>query len=132
MPSIFTQIVNRQIPAYIVAEDSDFIAFLDIHPITKGHTLVVPKIEVDYVFDLEDILLSKLLLFAKRVAKGIQEVVPCLRIGMATVGLEIPHAHLHLIPLNATHDIDFKKKPLTYTSAELSVLAEDIKAHIVV
>jgi histidine triad (HIT) family protein len=132
MPSIFTQIINRQIPAYIVAEDSDFIAFLDIHPITKGHTLVVPKIEVDYVFDLEAILLSKLLLFAKRVAKGIQEVVPCLRIGMATVGLEIPHAHLHLIPLNAAHDIDFKRKPLTYTAAELNVLAEDIKAHIVV
>ena len=130
MATIFTQIIHRQIPAYIVAEDENFIAFLDIRPLAKGHTLVVPKVEVDYVFDLEDTLLSKMLLFAKHVAKGIQQVVPCLRIGMAIVGLEVPHAHLHLIPLNSAYDIDFKKKPLAYTEEAFSALAQSIKAHI--
>jgi len=130
MATIFTQIINKHIPAYIVAEDERFIAFLDIRPLAKGHTLVVPKVEVDYIFDLEDALLSNMLPFAKRVAKGIEKVVPCLRIGMAVVGLEVPHAHLHLIPLHAAYDIDFKKKPLTYTQEEFTSLAQAIQADI--
>lgn len=130
MASIFTQIINRQIPAHIVAENNNCIAFLDIRPLAKGHTLVVPKLEIDYVFDIEDALLSELMLFAKQVAKGIQQVVPCLRIGMAVVGLEVPHAHLHLIPLNNAYDIDFKKTPLSYTPAELAELAKAIRSRI--
>ena len=106
------------------------MAFLDIHPLAVGHTLVVPKKEVDYLFDLEDTALAGLMLFAKRVAIGIQKVVPCLRVGMAVVGLEVPHAHIHLVPLNDPYAIDFKKPKLTLSQAELSKLANQLRAAI--
>ena len=130
MPSLFTQIINRALPGYIVAEKADYMAFLDIHPLAVGHTLVVPKKEVDYLFDLEDTALAGLMLFAKRVAIGIQKVVPCLRVGMAVVGLEVPHAHIHLVPLNDPYAIDFKKPKLTLSQAELSKLANQLRAAI--
>ena len=130
MASIFTQIINRKIPSHLVAEDDQYIAFLDIHPIAQGHTLVVPKKEVDYLFALDDQTLGGLLPFAKKVAAGIQAVVPCLRIGMAVVGLEIPHAHVHLVPLNSMYDIDFSKPKLKLAQEELSAAAAQIKRFI--
>lgn len=105
MASIFSHIIKGEIPSYKVAEDNLFYAFLDINPTSKGHTLVVPKEEVDYLFDLEDNTLSGLTLFAKKVAKAIKEVIPCQRVGVAVVGLEVPHAHIHLIPINEEKDM---------------------------
>lgn len=130
MASLFTQIINRELPAYIVAEAEDYIAFLDTHPLAKGHTLVVPKKEVDYLFDLDDATLVGSMLFASQVAKGIQEVVPCLRVGMAVVGLEVPHAHIHLVPLRSPYDIDFQKPKLQLSSTELGEIAEQLRAAI--
>lgn len=130
MESIFTKIINRDIPSYIVAEESDYIAFLDIHPLAVGHTLVVPKKEIDYLFDLDDTVLTGLMVFTKRVAIGIQQVVPCLRVGMAVVGLEVPHAHIHLIPLNDLYDIDFKKPKLQQSQVMLSNVANQLQAAI--
>ncbi len=126
MPSLFTQIIRREIPSYIVAETADYIAFLDIHPLARGHTLVVPKQEVDCLFDLNDTTLSGLILFAKQIAKGIEQIVPCLRVGMAVIGLEIPHAHIHLVPLNDLYDIDFKKPKLQLSQEELNKLANQL------
>ena len=128
MASIFTQIINRTIPAHIVAESNQYIAFLDAKPIAQGHTLVVPKKEIDYLFALYDETLSRLLVFAKKVAVGIQRVVPCLRVGIAVIGLEVPHAHVHLVPLNSAYDIDFSKPTLQLTQEALSKLAAQIKA----
>jgi len=130
MASIFTKIINRDLPGYIIAEESDYIAFLDIHPLAKGHTLVVPKKEVDYLFDLDEAMFTGLMLFAKRVATGMQKVIPCLRIGMAVVGLEIPHAHIHLIPLNDLYDIDFKKPKLKLSQLALSKMSKQLQATI--
>jgi len=130
MASIFTKIVNREIPGYIVAEDEQHIAFLDINPLAKGHTLVVPKQEVDYVYDLEDDALANLHVFAKKVAKGLEKVVPCLRIGVAVVGIEVPHCHVHLIPLNTMDDINFTKPKLQLPQDEMASLTEQIKAAV--
>jgi histidine triad (HIT) family protein len=130
MESIFTKIINRDIQSYIVAEESDYIAFLDIHPLAVGHTLVVPKKEIDYLFDLDDTVLTGLMVFTKRVAIGIRQVVPCLRVGMAVVGLEVPHAHIHLIPLNDLYDIDFKKPKLRQSQVMLSNMANQLQAAI--
>lgn len=130
MPSLFTQIIDRDIPAHIVAETKSYIAFLDINPLAKGHTLVVPKKEVDELFSLDDTTLAGLVLFAKQVAQGIQKVVPCLRIGMAVIGLEVPHAHLHLVPLNGLYDIDFQKPKLQLSPAELGAVAEQMRVAI--
>ena len=130
MASIFTQIIQGTIPGHIVAEDTQYLALLDIHPIARGHTLVIPKQEVDYLFDLDDSTLGELFVFAKRVALGIQQVVPCRRVGMAVVGLEVPHAHIHLVPINSTYDIDFSKPPLQLTQEELATVAVQIKAAI--
>jgi histidine triad (HIT) family protein len=130
MESIFTKIINRDIQSYIVAEESDYIAFLDIHPLAVGHTLVVPKKEIDYLFDLDDTVLTGLMVFTKRVAIGIRQVVPCLRVGMAVVGLEVPHAHIHLIPLNDLYDIDFKKPKLQQSQVMLSNMANQLQAAI--
>lgn len=130
MASLFTQIIDRKIASHIVAEQADYIAFLDIHPLSRGHTLVVPKKEVDYLFELDDNTLSGLMLFAKRVAKGVQQIVPCLRVGMAVVGLEIPHAHIHLVPLNNLYDIDFKKAKLQLSQEELARLAHQLRTTI--
>ena len=130
MPSIFSKIVNGEIPAYKVAESNDYLAFLDINPLCKGHTLVIPKKEIDYIFDLNDDDLQGLILFAKKVAKGIEKTIPCKRIGIAVIGLEIPHAHIHLIPLQGIYDIDFSKPKLMLPAEEMRTIAEKIAANI--
>jgi histidine triad (HIT) family protein len=127
MASIFTRIVNREIPAHIVAEDERYIAFLDINPLTIGHTLVVPKKEVDYLFDLDDDTLAGMNVFSKKVAIAIKKAVPCLRIGVEVIGLEVPHAHVHLIPMNRTEDLNFKRAKLKPTKEELTEVAERIR-----
>lgn len=127
MASIFTRIINREIPGEIVAEDENFIAFLDIMPLVVGHTLVVPKKEVDYIFDLEDDQLAAIQLFAKKVAKGVKKAVPCKRIGVAVIGLEVPHAHIHLVPMNSADDLNFTRPKLKPTREELSAVAQKIR-----
>jgi histidine triad (HIT) family protein len=126
MSSIFTKIINGEIPCYKVAESETCFAFLDINPLAKGHTLVVPKKEVDYIFDVEDVLYSELMLFAKRVGKAIKKVVPCERIGVTVIGLEVPHAHVHLIPINGIGDMNFAKPKLALSKDELAELATRI------
>ncbi len=130
MPSVFTKIINREIPAFIVAEDDDFIAFLDIFPLAKGHTLVIPKKETDYLFDIEDEMLGKMMAFAKRVAKAVEKSVACQRIGLAVIGLEVPHAHIHLIPLQSVEDINFSRPKLTVDKEEMKKIAGDIQSHL--
>ncbi len=130
MSTIFTRIVNREIPAHIVAEDDHFLAFLDINPLAKGHVLVIPKKEVDYFFDLDDDTLSGINLFCKKVAKGLEKAIPCLRVGVAVVGLDVPHAHLHLIPLNSMEDINFNKPKLKLSPEELASISEQIRISI--
>ena len=112
MASIFTKIINREIPAYIVAEDDHFIAFLDVFPVAHGHVLVVPKQEVDYLFDLDDDTYTNLMHFAKKVSKGLEKAFPCERIGVAVIGLEVPHCHVHLVPLQSMEDLNFTKPKL--------------------
>ncbi len=112
MASIFSKIVTGEIPAYKVAENESFLAFFDISPLAEGHTLVIPKAEIDYLFTLDDQLLADMMVFAKRVAIGIEKVIPCKRIGIAVIGLEVPHAHIHLIPINHVSDIDFSRPKL--------------------
>jgi histidine triad (HIT) family protein len=126
MSSIFTKIVNREIPAHIVAEDNDHLAFLDINPLVMGHSLVIPKVEVDYIYDMSDDQLSRLNLFAKKVAKAIEATVDCNRIGIAVIGLEVPHAHIHLIPINTMDDMNFSRPKLSPTQEELAVTAAKI------
>ena len=128
MASIFTKIVQGDIPSYKVAETDNCYAFLDIHPLAEGHVLVIPKEEVDYLFDVEDGLYTDLMLFSKKVAKAIKKVIPCERIGVAVIGLEVPHAHVHLVPINNVHDIDFSRPKLTFNEAELEATAEKINA----
>jgi histidine triad (HIT) family protein len=128
--SIFSKIINREIPAYIIAEDNQFIAFLDIMPIAEGHTLVVPKKEIDRFFDLPDSELTSINLFAKRIAAAIEKTFPCDRVGISVVGLEVPHAHMHLLPLNSSNDLNFSNPKLKLTSAELAEIAERIKANL--
>ena len=127
MDSIFTRIINRDIPGYIVAEDDQSIAFLDISPLVMGHVLVVPKQEVDYIFDLDDTTFTNLQLFSKKVAKAIKSVVECERIGIAVIGLEVPHAHIHLVPLNTMDDINFSRPKLDPSSDELAAMADTIR-----
>ncbi len=127
MASIFTRIIQGEIPCHKVAENEKFIAFLDITPVAKGHTLVVPKEEVDHFFDLNDNLLSEINLFAKEVSTKLQRTVPCRRIGVAIIGLEVPHAHVHLIPLNTMADINFSAERLKMSSEELAALATEIR-----
>jgi histidine triad (HIT) family protein len=120
MASIFTKIVNGEIPAHKVAESVDFLAFLDINPLKEGHVLVIPKKEVDYIFDIEDDLYVSMMIFAKIVAKGIKRAIPCDRIGVAVVGLEVPHAHIHLIPIDKISDMNFSNPKLNLSQEELS------------
>jgi histidine triad (HIT) family protein len=129
MPSIFSKIVSGEIPSYKVAETDEFLAFLDVNPVAKGHTLVIPKQEVDYFFDLNDTLYTGLMLFAKKIAPAIERVIPCKRIGVSVIGLEVPHTHVHLIPLNTMADMDFSKK-MNVTSEELAQLAAAIRQQI--
>lgn len=126
MASIFSKIVAGEIPSYKIAEDENFFAFLDINPLTPGHTLVIPKREEDYIFDLDDNELSGLMVFAKKVAKGIEKVIPCERIGVTVIGLEVPHAHVHLIPINGINDMNFAKSKAKLSSEEFKSLAEKI------
>lgn len=126
MASIFTKIINGEIPSYKVAESERCYAFLDINPLSKGHTLVVPKKEVDYIFDVEDELYVELMKFAKRVGKAIEKVVPCERIGVTVIGLEVPHAHVHLIPINGINDMNFAKPKAELSRDEFILLAQEI------
>jgi histidine triad (HIT) family protein len=126
MASIFTRIINREIPGHIVLEDERFIAFLDITPLVLGHTLVVPKNEVDYIFDLDDETLGAMNVFAKKVAHAVKKAIPCKRIGVAVIGLEVPHTHVHLIPMNTMNDINFTQPKLKPSQEELSGVAKKI------
>ncbi len=130
MPSIFTKIINGEIPCYKIAESEDCFAFLDINPLALGHTLVVPKKEVDYIFDVDDSDYQSLMLFAKKVAGAIEAEVACERIGMTVIGLEVPHAHVHLIPINGISDMNFAKPKLNLSSEEFQQLAERISARL--
>ena len=130
MSSIFTKIINGEIPSYKVAEDENYYAFLDIFPLAKGHTLVVPKKEVDYIFNLDDETYKGLWAFAKKVALGVEKAVPCERVGIAVLGLDVPHAHIHLLPLNNMEDFDFKKKKLKLEKEEFIEIATAISKAI--
>ena len=127
MASIFSKIVNGELPSYKIAETEDYYAFLDIFPLKKGHTLVIPKQETDYIFDLDDELYKGLFGFAKKVGLAIEKVIPCQRIGIAVVGLEVPHAHIHLIPLDDIYDIDFRQPKLKLSEEEFKKIAADIR-----
>ncbi len=127
MASIFSKIIARDIPAYVVAEDEHYLAFLDINPLAEGHTLVIPKVEVDYIYDLDDDTLAGLHVFAKKVAKGIAAVVDCERIGVTVIGLEVPHAHVHLIPINGVHDMNFAQPKLSFSMEEMTAIADKIR-----
>jgi len=124
--SIFTRIANGEIPCYKIAEDDHCLAFLDVNPLVPGHTLVIPKQQVDYIFDVEDDLLMKLHLFAKKVALKMDRAIQCERIGVSVIGLEVPHAHIHLIPMNRVSDMDFSKPKIEISSEKMSELAERI------
>lgn len=130
MTTIFSKIVKNEIPSYRIAEDDRFYAFLDINPLAEGHTLVIPKKEVDNLFDLEDDLLAGMSVFAKKVARAIEKVVACKRIGVAVLGLEVPHAHIHLIPINSEADISFSRPKLKFSEAEFIELAEKISREV--
>ncbi len=130
MATLFTKIIKGEIPSYKIAEDENFYAFLDVFPIAKGHALVVPKKEVDYLFDMDDETLGGLHVFAKKIAKAIEKAVPCKRIGTAVVGLEVPHAHLHLIPINKISDISFERPKLKLSEDEFKEILEKIKEQL--
>jgi histidine triad (HIT) family protein len=127
MPTLFSRIITGEIPCHKIAEDDDFFAFLDINPVAVGHTLIVPKEEVDYLFDLEDQTLGRMMAFAKRVAAAQEAAIPCKRIGLTVIGLEVPHAHIHLVPLNQEADIYFGKEKLQPSQAALAETAERIR-----
>jgi len=131
MASVFTKIVRGEIPSYKIAEDEQFYAFFDINPLAKGHTLVVPKLEVDYIFDLDDKMLADMMVFSKKVAAAIKAVVPCNRVGVAVVGLEVPHCHIHLCPINNLGDLNFSNPKISMSPAEFKDLASKISAKVV-
>ena len=130
MSSIFSRIVAGEIPCYKIAEDVNFFAFLDISPLAKGHTLVIPKNEIDYIFEIEDGQLGAMTIFAKKVAKAIEKAVPCKRIGIAVLGLEVPHAHIHLIPINNVSDIDFSRPKLSLSPEEMVKISSEIRNNL--
>jgi histidine triad (HIT) family protein len=127
MASIFTRIINREIPGHIIAEDDKYIAFLDVMPLVHGHVLVVTKQEVDYIFDLDDATLAGLHVFSKKIAKAIKKAVPCKRVGIAVIGLEVPHTHVHLVPMNSVGDINFTQPKLKPSTEELTTFADKIR-----
>jgi histidine triad (HIT) family protein len=131
MATIFTKIIQGEIPCYKIAEDDRYLAMLDINPLKEGHTLIVPKKEIDYIFDIDDSTLSGMMVFAKKVAIALKSVVECKRIGVVVIGLEVPHAHIHLIPMNSEGDLSFSKPRVKLTSQELSALSEKIGAKVV-
>jgi len=130
MASIFTKIIQGEIPSYKIAEDEKYYAFLDIHPLSKGHTLVIPKKETDYIFDMTDGDLAGMMVFAKKIALAIEQVIPCKKVGIAVLGLEVPHAHIHLVPINTVYDIDFKQPKLSLTNDEFAALTEAISSKL--
>lgn len=130
MESIFTKIIRGDIPSYKIAEDDKYYAFLDINPLAKGHTLVVPKSETDYIFDMPDEDLAGMFVFAKKIAKAIEQVVPCKKVGIAVLGLEVSHAHIHLVPINSVFDIDFKQPKMQFTKEEFEATAASINSKI--
>ncbi|MBS0010390.1 MAG: HIT family protein [Bacteroidales bacterium] len=130
MSSIFTKIVNGEIPCYKIAEDESFLAFLDINPLKKGHTLVIPKKEVDYLFDLDEESLAGMMIFSRKIALAIEKVVPCNRIGVVVLGLEVPHAHIHLIPIDSEADVRFSNPRVKLTEEEFKNLADRISKEI--
>lgn len=130
MASIFTKIINGDIPAHKVAENESYLAFLDIRPLAKGHTLVVPKAEIDYLFDLDDDQIGGLMAFAKRVAKGLEATVDCKRVGVMVIGTEVPHAHVHLVPFQKEAQIDITRKPIEMTQEAMAELASDIRQKV--
>jgi len=130
MSSIFSKIIAGEIPCYKIAENADFIAFLDVFPLKKGHVLVVPKKEIDYIFDLDNETYLGLMLFSKTVAAAIKKAIPCKRVGVSVVGLEVPHAHVHLIPINTVSDMDFSNAKLTLSKDEFEKIANSIKTYL--
>ena len=130
MATIFTKIIKGEIPCYKIAEDEKYFAFLDINPLRAGHTLVVPKKETDYIFDLDEDQLSGIILFSKKVAAAIKSAIPCNRIGVAILGLDVPHAHIHLVPMDTMEDINFKKPKLKFTSEEFKEIADKISRKV--
>ena len=131
MATIFSRIVAGEIPCHKIAEDNEFFAFLDIHPVATGHTLVIPKEEVDYLFAIDDAKLGRMMAFAKRIARAQEQAIPCKRIGLTVIGLEVPHAHIHLVPITRESDIYFDRPKGTPTTDELAATAAAIRAHIV-
>ncbi len=131
MPSIFSRIIAGEIPSYKIAENEHFYAFLDVFPMALGHTLVVPKLETDYIFDLNDEFLSEILVFAKPIAKAIEQAFPCERCGLSVIGLEVPHAHLHIVPINSADDLNFTRSKLKLNAEELKEVQEKIRQHLI-
>jgi histidine triad (HIT) family protein len=128
--TIFSRIISGEIPCYKIAEDDQYFAFLDISPMTKGHTLIVPKQETDYLFDLDDALLSGMMVFAKKVAVAIKKGIPCVRVGVVVLGMEVPHAHIHLVPLNKESDLNFRNPKLKLPSEEMEEIAIAIRSQL--
>jgi histidine triad (HIT) family protein len=126
MATLFSKIIAGEIPCYTVAETNDYLAFLDVRPLTAGHTLVIPKVEVDYIFDLEQETYAGLFLFAQIVAKSIKAAIPCTKVGIAVIGLEVPHAHIHLVPMNTIGDLNFEKERMQFTPDEFNAFADKI------
>jgi len=130
MATLFTKIIKGEIPSYKILENENYYAFLDIYPLVKGHTLVIPKTKVDYIFDVDDILLANMMVFSKKVAIALEKTVPCKRIGVAVLGLEVPHAHIHLIPLQSERDIEFSRPKLKLSKEEFIEIAKKIKSNL--
>ena len=130
MPSIFTKIIQGEIPSYKIAETDEYLAFLDIFPLAQGHVLVIPKKEVDYIFDVDDALYQGLWLFSKKIAKAVDAAIECERVGVAVIGLEVPHAHIHLVPINGVQDIDFSRPKLKFSEEEFRQTAKRIKEQL--
>ncbi|MEG2069855.1 MAG: HIT family protein [Bacteroidales bacterium] len=130
MDTIFTKIIKGEIPCHKIAENDHFIAFLDIAPLVKGHTLVVPKIQNDYIFDLDDTTIGELMIFAKKVAQAVEKAVPCKRIGVAVIGLDVPHTHVHLVPINHVSDLDFTKERVKLSTDEFASLVNAISENL--
>ena len=131
MATIFTRIIKGEIPCYKIAEDDNYFAFLDINPLKAGHTLVVPKEETDYLFDLEDDQLAGMIIFSKRIAEAIKKTIPCNRIGVAVLGLEVPHAHIHLVPMDSMDDVNFKNPKLKFSPGEFKEIAAKISSNVI-
>jgi histidine triad (HIT) family protein len=131
MATIFSKIIKGEIPCYKVAENEDYFAFLDINPLRAGHTLIVPKKEIDYIFDLDDKYLGAMMVFSKKIAEAIQSAIPCKRIGVAILGLEVPHAHIHLVPMDTMEDVNFKNPKLKFTPEEFKTIAGNISRKVI-